>query len=96
MYRPIIIAAVLSLAGCGTMDLSLLSEIGVEPGNALEKAKQVEDTVLGNAVKPLPVYCKAPGIARSTFRGRINARPEAGGAKIGIWCPGDKPLVLGP
>lgn len=85
----------LSMSACASMDLSMLSEIGVDPDKALDKAKGIETTILGNAVKPLPIYCKAPAVARGTFRDRINARPEAKGAMIGVWCPGDLPLLLG-
>lgn len=85
------IALAFMLAGCAGLDFSALGEIGLNP----EKAKEIEDKTLGNAVKPLPVYCKAPSSARALIRARINARPEAEGAQIGVWCPGDSPLTLG-
>jgi len=87
--------ATIMLSGCATFDLSMLGDLGVDPEKALDKAKGVEDAVLGNAVKPLPIYCKAPPVARDVFRARVNARPESQGAQIGVWCPGDPPLTLG-
>lgn len=89
-----------ALAGCAGLG-ELVGAYGGEEGLALlrkaaEGAEKIEDATIGNAVKVLPVYCVAPGAARTAFRARINARPEAEGAKVGVWCPGDAPLVLGP
>lgn len=73
----------LMLSGCSTL------ENGVGGFELLEKAGQVEDATLGNAMKSLPIYCKLPKTVRMTFRARANARPEAQGATIAITCPGD-------
>lgn len=89
------LVAALAVSGCAGFDLAMLGSLGVDPAKATEKVKKIEDATLGNAVKPLPFYCKAPGTARALFRSRVNARPEAKGAQIGIWCPGDSPLTLG-
>ena len=93
-------AATLILSACagsslGDLDFGLFEEIGIDPAKAQDKAKGVEAAVLGNAAKSLPVYCKAPGIARDVLRERFNARPEANGARLAVWCPGDPVLVLG-
>lgn len=89
------VAFALALSGCATIDLSLLEKVGVDPAEAEQTVRDIEDATLGNAAKALPVYCVAPDVARSLFRGRFNARPEAEGAQLGVWCPGDAPLVLG-
>jgi len=91
-----VILAVLILAGCSTIDLSLLQGVGVDPAKAEATVKKIEDATLGNAAKALPIYCKAPKSARSLFRLRFNGRPEAKGAAMGIHCPGDPALTLGP
>ena len=87
----------LGLSACaGPADyFSLLSDVGVNPDDAAKKAQEVEDATLGNMAKALPVYCHAPGVARSILRERFNGRPEAKGAQVGAWCPGDPPLTLG-
>lgn len=94
-----LVALGLSLSACETVT-QLVNEYGGEKGLALlekaaDGADNIEDATIGNAVKALPKYCILPGAARSLFRDRINARPEAGGAKIGIFCPGDPALTLG-
>ena len=42
-------------------------------------------------------YCEnVPGIAREALRNQWNARVEMKGAQVGIYCPGDTPIALGP
>lgn len=93
-----ILAAVMAvtLSACSTSeilsvfegDLSLLEDVA-------EKAGNVEDATLGNAMKALPKYCKLPSAARKVARARINGRMEAQGNMIGVWCIGDPVLTLG-
>lgn len=94
-YLPVLILPLL-LGACSTSeilsvfegDLSLLEDVA-------DKAGQVEDATLGNAMKALPKYCKVPSAARKVARGRINGRMEAQGNQIGVWCVGDPALTLG-
>jgi hypothetical protein len=100
-YLPVLfIALPLALGGCDTLSaavgmyggqggLDLLTQI--EQG-----ADKVEDVTLGNAMKALPQYCKVPAATRKLFRDRIDARKEAEGNLIGVWCKGDPVLTLGP
>ena len=91
-----VIIATLTLGACSTIDLSLLEDVGIDPAKAEATVKKIEDYTLGNAAKALPIYCKAPMSARVLFRERFNNRPEAKGAKLGVYCPGDGVLTLGP
>ena len=96
MIAIAVIIATLILGACSTIDLSLLEDVGIDPAKAEATVKKIEDATLGNAAKALPLYCKAPKSARDVFRQRINDRPEAKGAKLGVFCPGDPALTLGP
>jgi hypothetical protein len=99
MKRIIPVLAILPLlGGCGSLnavasllpgggDLSLLERIE-------ETGGVVDEKVVGNAVKALPIYCRLPLGARERVRQHVNEQPNAGGVKMGIWCPGDAPLTL--
>ncbi|KKL95924.1 hypothetical protein LCGC14_1849650 [marine sediment metagenome] len=102
MLRIVTVAALaLTLGGCAGLQ-DLVDGYGGEKALALlEKAaegvEKVESATLGNAGKALKGYCdKVPPKARKMLRDRLNAREEASGAKIGVWCPNDGPLTLGP
>ena len=71
----------------GGGDLSLLERLE-------ETGGIVDDKVLGNAVKALPIYCKLPLGAREKLRAHVAARPEAGGVKMVIHRPGDSPVTV--
>jgi len=71
----------------GGGDLSLLERIE-------ETGGVVDEKVVGNAVKALPIYCKLPLGTREMVRDHVNKQPNAGGAKMGIKCPGDPDLTL--
>ena len=90
-----LVVVMLALGACSTIDLSLLEDVGIDPAKAEATVKKIEDATLGNAAKALPIYCKAPRSARVLFRERFNNRPEAKGAKLVVWCPGDPVLTLG-
>lgn len=104
MLRTILAAGAVALAvmlsGCESVE-ALVGVYGGEKGLSLlneasKGVEKVEGATLGNAVKALPPYCdNLPPAARNIFRDRINARPEAKGATIAIWCPGDPPITLG-
>ena len=64
---------------------------------AAETLGKVDDATAGNFAKGVSKYCEAvPGVARKGLRKHVNGRAEMDGAKVGAWCPGDAPLVLGP
>lgn len=94
------IALVLSLAACDTFGpvLSLLPGGGDK--SLLERMEEtggvVDDKVIGNAVKGVPIYCKLPPAVRGNARDHINGQANIGGNKVGIWCVGDPALTLGP
>jgi len=73
----------------GGGDLSVLERIE-------ETGGVVDEKVVGNAVKALPIYCKLPLGTREVVRRHVNDQPNAGGAQIGILCPGDPALTLAP
>lgn len=100
MKRIIPLIALVPLLGACESLAPIVSLYGGEKGlavleEAAEKAGKVEDATLGNAMKALPKYCALPQSIRSTFRARVNLRPEAEGNKIAIWCNGDGVLTLG-
>ena len=94
-----LVALGLSLSACDTLtavtsllpgggDLSLLQRLE-------ETGGVVDEKVVGNAVKAVPLYCKLPAGARSKVRGHVNGQENIGGNQIGIWCHGDPALTLG-
>ena len=102
MLRKLIIAivAALALSGCVALEGLVGTYAGESGLKLLEQAQEgistVEDATLGNAGKVMAGYCdKVPGASRKLLRTTINDREEAGGAQIGIHCPGDPPLTLG-
>lgn len=94
-----LVALGLSLSACETIE----SITSLLPGGGdlslLERMEKtggvVDDAVVGNAVKAIPVYCKLPSAARAKARGHINGQENIGGNQIGIWCVGDGALTLG-
>lgn len=95
--RSILLAGtcILLLGGCDTVkSLTGDSEFFDKAAETLGK---VDDATAGNFAKGISKYCGAvPGVARKGLRKHVNGRAEMDGAKVGAWCPGDAPLVLGP
>lgn len=95
--RNLLIAIVcaLSVGACNTVT-ELLGDSEFF-NKAAETAGKVEDATVGNVAKGVSKYCGViPGAGRKEIRDRLNGREEIKGAKVGVWCPGDAPLVLGP
>ena len=87
-----------SVSACETLEPILAVLPGGGDLSLLERLEQtggvVDQKVVANAVKALPIYCKLPLGAREKVREEVNKQPNAGGVKMGIHCPGDPPLTL--